>query len=440
MKILVVDDDKDIIISIQDVLTDFQVIAANSIKTAKNILNKEPNINIAFIDIMLGEDNGIDLLRHIKTTFPTIECIMMSGYASITKAVESIKLGAFEYIEKPLSFQKIKVLIKNAISHQNLSHLMEKEIDKYSLIGESAAINKINQLIEKTAQSDFPVLITGPSGSGKEHVAHLIHLKSQRMQNDIIKLNCAAIPDTLFESELFGYEKGAFTGANTAKKGKIELAQNGTLFLDEIGELPLLQQAKLLRVLEDKQVTRLGSEQKIDVNFRLISATNRNIQNGDNEFREDLYYRIGVIVIDIPPLSERKEDIPLLATYFLKHISLENGSIEKTLDNSANLYLSKLSLKGNIRELKNLIQRLYVFSESNIIGSKDIKQLSQDSASKITPTIFNKTMPLADAKKMLEQQYIKTQLKIHNDNISHTAKSLDILPNNLSRKIKQLDV
>ncbi|MCX7821166.1 MAG: sigma-54 dependent transcriptional regulator [Brevinematales bacterium] len=441
MKILVVDDNVDVIKSLQDVLEDYEIIGCSSIGEAKEILSQENEIEVAIIDIMLGEENGLDLLSYIKSSLSNIECIMISGYSNIEKAVLSIKMGAYDFIEKPISYQKIKVVLNNAIEHKKYKELFSKELKKYEIIGNSKATKKINELIEKASKLDFPVLIYGESGVGKEHIANLIHLKSKRGKNEMVKLNCAAIPESLFESEFFGYEKGAFTGAVTQKKGKIELAHNSTIFLDEIGELPLSQQAKLLRVLEDKNIIRVGGNKPIPVDFRLITATNKDLQNlvKEQKFREDLFYRIGVIIIEVPPLRERREDIPLLTTHFLKQVSIENN-IEKSIDKDALDIISQMDFKGNIRELKNLILRLFGLSEGKIITKNDLEYILNPCKQIATDSIFEKTLPLSEAKKLLEKTYILTQLRLNNNNISKTAISLNVLPNNLIRRMKELDI
>jgi len=443
MKLLVVDDNEDVISSLKGVFEEYEVIGADSIKNAKKIIDLDvDSIDVAVIDMKLGEEDGIELLKYIKNKLPSIECIMISGYSTIEKAVLSIKLGAFDFVEKPISYQKIKVVINNALEHKRFSTLLKKEMEKYKIIGNSPSIKKLNEIIEKASQIDFPVLITGESGVGKEHVANLIHLKSKRGKNEMVKLNCAAIPENLFESELFGHEKGAFTGANMMKKGKIELASESTLFMDEIGDLPLSQQAKLLRVLEDREVTRVGGEHKIKVDFRLICATNQNLKEAveAGKFREDLFYRISVLVISIPPLRERKEDIAILADYFLKQACIENGTIMKTIRPEVIKAICELPLKGNIRELKNLVQRLFAFSEDSEIKLSDLEHATSYGYKNNQENLFQKTMKLGEAKRLLEKKYIETQLLLHNNNISKTALDIGVLPNNLLRKIKELGI
>lgn len=443
MKIIVVDDNVDVINSIRNVLQEYEVVGATTVNEAKRIIEEEAtSIDVAIIDIMLGDEDGIEVLNFIKSDYPLIECIMISGYSSIEKAVLSIKLGAYDFIEKPISYQKIKVVLNNALEHKKYKEMLQKQMERYKLIGKSEAVIKMNEMIEKAAKIDFPVLIHGESGVGKEHIANLIHLKSKRANNEMVKLNCASIPETLFESELFGYEKGAFTGATSRKAGKIELANQGTLFLDEIAELPLSQQAKLLRVLEDKVVTRIGGEKAINVDFRLISATNKDLKEEvkQKRFREDLFYRIGVLIIDVPPLRERREDIPLLAEHFLRQICFENNTHKSFTQSALNL-ISSLPLKGNVRELKNLVQRVFAFTDKNEIDEGDIQKVLNVGVMELPgESIFEKTMPLSEAKKLLEKIYITTQLKLHNNNISKTALNLGVLPNNLMRRMKELNI
>ncbi len=441
MKILVIDDDYDVIKSLADTLEGIKVLGAGTISQAREILEQEEDIDAALIDVMLGQEDGLTLLKAIRQADRHFPCVMMSGYSTIQTAVESIRLGAWDYLEKPLSLQKVRITLEHIREKRLLSTMADKELSRYRLIGKSPAMQEVNQLIQKASASDLPVLIYGPSGSGKEHVAHLIHLQSTRASAPLIKLNCASIPRDLFESELFGSDKGAYTGALKERKGKIEQANRGSLFLDEIGEMPLEQQAKLLRVLEDKIVTRLGSEISRPVDFRLITATNRDLNTAikDKLFREDLYYRIGVIIIYIPSLRDRKEDIPLLAKTFLEELVRDQGGLEKEFSPESLDFLRDLPLAGNVRELRNLVQRAFVFSTENIIGTAEVKKISSSPMQEVD-NIFTSTMPFSQAKHLLEKKYITEQLKLHQGNISHTAQSLGILPNNLMRRMKILEI
>lgn len=439
MKILAVDDDADVIRSLQDSLDGFTVLGAEDPARALSVCAANPDMDAVLIDMMLGQHDGLELLSQLRAQYPRLECVMMSGFASVQKAVQALKLGAFDYIEKPLSLSRVKVILKNAAAHRSLSRLLDLETTRHPLIGTSPAMERVRELIAKAAACDFPVLITGPSGSGKEQIAHLVHLKSARREGEMVRQNCAAIPQELFESEFFGHEKGAFTGAAAARKGKFREAHGGTLFLDEIGEMPLSQQAKLLRVLEDRKVTPVGGSTASAADFRLVTATNRDLsaEAREGRFREDLYYRIGVIVIDVPPLSERAGDIPLLAVHFLRQAATDSGGAEKRFSDKALERLKTMEFKGNVRELKNLVQRLYVFAPRPMVEESDIQLPARVSTGQ-NLELLTRTRPLATAKRELEAAFIEAQLERHGGNISHTAQALGLLPNNLQRRIKEL--
>ncbi len=446
MRILVVDDSDDIIRSFRKVLDSYTIVGAKSMRQAKEAFERFEDIYIAIIDVRLGEENGLDVLDHIKRKYPLTECIMISGYSTVDKAVKAIKKGAFDFLEKPISFQKLVVAVKNALEHRNYSKIIEDMRDSYRLVGKSPFLKDLESMIEKAASTDFPVLITGESGTGKEHVAHLIHLKSRHSYNEMVTVNCASIPENLLESELFGHVKGAFTDALRERVGYIERANDSTLFLDEIGEMPLSQQVKLLRVLENGEFSRVGDEKMRRSDFRLISATNRNLEESieRGSFREDLYYRISAIRIDVKPLRERREDIPILARYFLKKLNLEGGMGEKSFSEAALEYIRKLHFRGNVRELKNLVSRLYVLAEGEVITEREVSAIytteSRGVKDQYGESIFRKTMKYGDAKRELERRYIIEQLELHGGNISRTAIALGMLPNNLVRKMKNLAI
>jgi two-component system nitrogen regulation response regulator NtrX len=448
MKILAVDDQKDVIRSISAALSSDEVVGAGSAREALVTL-AGGGFGLALLDVMLGGEDGLALLETIRARFPELPCVMMSGYASVEKAVRAVKLGAYDFLEKPLALEKLRIAVRNAAERSRLAVLAGRENARYRLIGVSRAMRELEEKIAKAAGSDFPALVCGPSGSGKEHVAHLLHLSGARAAGPVIKLNCAAIPEALFEGELFGHAKGAFTGATGVRRGKIEQAEGGTLFLDEIGELPLAEQAKFLRVLEDRTVTPLGTEKPVKVDFRLVCATNRDLpaEAAQGRFREDLYWRIGVIVLAIPPLAERREDIPLLAEHFLARASVEGGTAAKEFSPEALVRLSALPLTGNVRELRNLAQRLAVFSPGEVITERDVEAATAENpvaegksppASGNDAGIFGTTMPLSEAQDALERRYIETQLVLHGGNVTRTATALGILPQNLTRKMRRL--
>ncbi|RUM61027.1 MAG: sigma-54-dependent Fis family transcriptional regulator [Persephonella sp.] len=372
MRALVLDDEKNILDILEILFNEFDIKMdkANSVKDAKELMKK--NIyDIAFIDLRLPDGSGLEILKELKNKYPKTEIVMITAYASPETAVEALKLGAFDYISKPFDINKIRLLIRNLKDKIDLEKKLSNEKEEVfnEFIGETPQIRQIKEIIKKIAPYDINVLILGESGTGKEVVAKTIHKLSKRKDKPFIAFNCAALPPDLLESELFGYKKGAFTGANTDKKGLIEEANGGTLFLDEIGEMPIQLQAKLLRFLEDGVIRPLGSTREIKVDVRVISATNRDLEREIKEgnFREDLYYRLATITIKLPPLRERKEDIPLLVKHILSDLEKKyNKKIEKISTDFMN-YLYSLEYKGNIRELRNLLEKAVIFAENGEI-------------------------------------------------------------------------
>lgn len=371
--ILVVDDERSIRNSLKDILEyeEHQVqTAENGIEALKLIKNQ--CFDLIFCDIKMPEMDGIDVLKKIKETNYDIPVIMISGHGNIETAVEAIKIGAFDFIEKPLDLNRILITIKNATDKTILvakTQELQKRIEnKYQMIGSSSSLSNVKIIIDKVALTDARVLITGSNGTGKELVARQIHEKSNRASLPFIDVNCAAIPSELIESELFGHEKGAFTSANKQKKGKFEIANGGTLFLDEIGDMSLDAQAKLLRVLQEKTICRVGGDKSIKVDVRILAATNKNLSNEIDKglFREDLYHRISVIIIKLPSLDERKEDIKELSLHFLNQICSDMSINNRNISEEALEALMQRKWKGNIRELRNVIERLI------ILGSEEI--------------------------------------------------------------------
>lgn len=443
-RILIMDDDIEVCQSFRSSLEDkYHLSIANTFKEGLSLV-KENDFDLALFDLKLPDGNGLSLLKWVKKEKPYIDVIMISGLGDIQTAIKAIKLGAYDFIEKPVSEEKLKIILRNLKERKDLIKLIQTTSHNL-IITKDEKLNNLIKETDRVAQTSLNVLITGESGVGKDIFAHLIHMKSQRNTSSFIKINCAAIPESLFESELFGHQKGSFTGAVSDKKGKFEMAHMGTLFLDEIAELPLTQQAKLLRVIEDKEVVRVGSEKTIKINVRLICATNCDLEKmvKDGKFREDLYYRLNVINLYIPALRERKNDITLLAKAFLKQIADEEGLPEKVISDDGLNFLKTMKFKGNVRELKNLIQKLFFAVIKNQISKEDIIKFSQKTERRDNHDldfVFNKTLPLNEAKKELEKQYIITQLQKYNNNVSHTAKALNLLPNNLFRKMKDLGI
>ena len=378
-KILVIDDERSIRNSMKDILQyegHEVVLAENGMEGLVSVKSEKPDI--VFCDIKMPKMEGIEVLERIKEFSADTPVIMISGHGTIDTAIEAIRKGAYDFIEKPLDLNRILITIKNATDKHLLIHetktLKNKVSKKYDMIGNSEALNHIRAMIDKVAVSDARILITGPNGSGKELVAHQLHELSHRKDNAFVEVNCAAIPSELIESELFGHEKGSFTSAIKQKKGKFELANGGTLFLDEIGDMSLYAQAKVLRALQEQKITRVGGDTDINIDVRVIAATNKNLKEEikKGNFREDLYHRLSVIIIDVPPLCQRLEDIDDLANHFLTEVCTEMGIAPKTLSPDAIAALKECEWTGNIRELRNVVERLVILC-GNTITREDVK-------------------------------------------------------------------
>lgn len=329
-------------------------------------------VDLILCDIKMPKMDGIEVLRKVQNTHPELPVVMISGHGDLETAVEAMRLGAFDYISKPPDLNRLLNAVRNALDSkiqiQNNPTKAKKVPSKFNMIGESEAIVQIKSMIEKVAPSNARVLISGPNGTGKELVAHWVHQKSTRSKGPMIEVNCAAIPSELIESELFGHVKGSFTSANKDRAGKFEAANGGTLFLDEIGDMSLSAQAKVLRALQEHKVQRVGSDKDIVVDVRVIAATNKNLLDEikQNRFREDLFHRLAVIEIAVPPLNHRKDDIPLLVHHFLKQIAFHQGSTVKEIDSKAIKQLQQYDWTGNVRELRNVIERLTILSDGQI--------------------------------------------------------------------------
>jgi len=372
-KILIIDDERSIRATLKEILEFEKYLvetAQDGIEGYK--MAEEKNFDLIFCDIKMPKIDGIETLKKIVENNILTPVVMISGHGDIETAVHTLKIGAFDYIEKPLDLNRVLTCVKNALNNNHLrkenSILKRKIKSKSEIIGQSPEIKSILELITKVANSNARVLITGSNGTGKELVANQIHEKSSRNKNLFVEINCAAIPSELIESELFGHEKGSFTSAHKQKIGKFEQASDGTLFLDEIGDMSLSAQSKVLRALQENKITRVGGNKSISVNPRIIAATNKNlkkeIENGN--FREDLFHRLNVIPIKVPSLKDRIEDIPLLCDYFIEKICKEHGIKQKKISNKAIDELKRMKWTGNIRELRNVIERLIILSEKNI--------------------------------------------------------------------------
>jgi len=335
---------------------------------------KDEDYDLVLCDIKMPKMDGIEVLEAIKKIKPEVPVVMISGHGDLDTAVNTMKLGAFDYISKPPDLNRLLNTVRNALDRKELvvenTRLKKKVGKNYQMIGESPSISKIKEIIEKVAPTDARVLITGPNGTGKELVAHWLHQKSDRSNGPMVEVNCAAIPSELIESELFGHVKGAFTSANKDRAGKFEAANGGTIFLDEIGDMSLSAQAKVLRALQENKISRVGSDKDIKVNVRVVAATNKDLKKEieENRFREDLYHRLAVILVKVPPLNERRDDIPLLVEFFSDKISEEHGSNKKEFTDAAINLLKEYDYTGNIRELRNVVERLI------ILGGKEVTE------------------------------------------------------------------
>jgi two-component system nitrogen regulation response regulator NtrX len=444
-KILIVDDESNIIKTLSAILQDEDHIVYPS-ETGQEALDflRRNDIDLIFLDVWLPDIDGIEVLERIKQVFPDIAVIIISGHGSIDIAVRATKMGAFDFIEKPPSIERVLTSVHNALEHVRLKRenisLLKDSLFEDEMIGKSPGIMEVKNIISTAAATNARVFITGDNGTGKELVARAIYRKSLRSDKPFVKVNCAAIPDELIESELFGHEKGAFTGAVNRRFGKFELSNSGTIFLDEVCDMSASTQAKVLRVLQEQQFERVGGNETIEVDVRVVSATNIDIKRAieEGKFREDLYYRLNVIPIHVPALSERVEDIPLLADYFIEKFSKEHGLGSKEILDDGMDFLMKYSWPGNVREIKNIIERLMIMVQKEVIDKGDIKKHLE--SYDYEDTISKNTSSLKKAREDFEREHIIRALKRNNGNVTSTSKQLGIERTNLHRKIKQYNI
>ena len=442
--ILIVDDESSIRMAIHSVLSEegYLVSEVSTGEEALELISKEVP-DVVLLDIWLPGMDGLDVLKKMKEANFSGFVIVMSGHGTIETAVKATKLGAYDFIEKPLSLDKLLLVLKNLLSVRELKEenqiLRQKIKSQFEMIFHGIAMQKLAQQIHIAAPTHSWILITGENGTGKELVARKIHEESLRRAKPFIEVNCAAIPEELIESELFGHEKGAFTGATTSRRGKFDLAHEGTLFLDEIGDMSLKTQAKILRILQEQKFERVGGTETFEVDVRVIGATNKNLQEEIKEgrFREDLFYRLNVIPIHVPALRQRKEDIHVLVEYFLKILAQENGKRVKQISPEALEVLEAYDWPGNVRELRNTVERLFIMTPADVIRAQDIPASileAQDSASSRGENDFR------NAKMQFEKEYIQRKLKEFEGNISKTAKAIGVERTNLHRKIKNYQI
>lgn len=447
--ICLVDDEPGIVKTLSELLEDegYQVTSAKSGMDALDVIRQDPP-DLVFLDIWMPDLDGLEVLKRVRRQFPHMMVIVMSGHGSIETAVQATKLGAYDYLEKPLDSEKITILVRNALhqrklEEENLNFRIQVE-RHLQLVGDSSVMNKLREQIAAAAPTHSRVLIFGENGTGKELVARSIHRQSLRRQRPFVEVNCAAIPETLIETELFGHERGAFTGAVAQKRGKFDSADGGTLFLDEIGDMSLATQAKLLRVLQEQQFTRVGGNKLITVNVRVIAASNKDLRQEieKGNFREDLYYRVNVLPIEVPPLRARREDVPALTRHFLKIQAEEQGMKLKEITTGALNVLARHDWPGNIRELRNQVERLMIMVPTTPIDVADVLPFMPGSpAGSVTwVSPLEAYDSLRDARRAFERDYIAIRLRENGWNVSKTADDLKIERSHLHRKIKSLNV
>lgn len=446
-RILIIDDEISICDSLEFALEDdFEVLSTQSPNEGLEII-KNQDIDVVLLDLRIGKVNGIDVLRDIKSIAEDIQVIVMTAYGSIESTVEAMKIGAIHYLTKPINISELNVFINKALNfriiNSSLANLRNIVLEDYSIkgvIGRSNALRNVLTKVDKIKDINSTVLITGESGSGKDIISKSIHFQGMRKDQRLEIVNCAAIPSNLLESELFGYEKGAFSGADKKKLGKIELAHKGTLFLDEIGEMDLSLQAKILRVVEDMEITPLGGETSKKVDVRIIAATNKDLMNEvkNNNFREDLFYRLNVITINMPSLRERKEDIAPLIKFFMERYNNKFNKNIAGFSTEAIRLLEKYDYPGNVRELENIIERAIALTDNKVIGTEDLPENLLELINK--PNIDNNEFLIGKVGMNLneiEKEAILKTIDYYKGNRKLTAKCLGISDRNLQYKLKE---
>ncbi len=445
-RILIVDDDQGTLASLSRAfaLVSYTALTASSAARALEKLDEE-DVDAILSDVVMPEMDGIEFLSRVRTKAPDVPVILMSGQASVETAVKATRLGALDYVEKPVDLDRLLLTLRNAL-HVGRLQRENRELQTYwrdelALIGDTPALRALRALVERAAPSDVPILILGENGTGKELVARAVHDLSPRSGQPFVKMNCAAVPAELVESELFGHEKGAFSGAVSQRRGRFEQADGGTLFLDEIGDMPAAMQAKLLRVLQDGEVTRVGGTGEIKVDVRLISATNQDLDAllRDGRFRQDLYYRISTVAARVPPLRERASDVPALAEHFAAAASRRNHWKPRRLSPAAVELLAQQPWKGNVRELRNVVERALILSGSDPLEAADIRAaLPAPPAERAEPVPSEGT--LRDLTDAYEREVIRERLRGSGGHVTNAARSLGLERSHLYKKCKQLGI
>ena len=444
-RILVADDEKGIRAALGQLL-EYEGYEVRAVGTAVDAIAEfeKWRPHLSFLDVKMGGIDGLEALKKIRQLDAAAIVVMISGHGTIQTAVEATQLGAYDFLEKPLDTDRILVTLRNALQHGNLqeenSRLRESVESRYEIVGKSFAIRSLIEKVERVAPTPARVLISGENGTGKELVARAVHRLSARSAHPFVEVNCAAIPSELIESELFGHMKGSFTGAIADRMGKFEQADGGTLFLDEVGDMSLSAQAKVLRVLEDGVVTRIGGSKATAVDVRVIAATNKNLESEihENRFREDLYYRLNVVPMTVPPLRERREDIPLLVTHFTGLLSKQQGMAPRTFTPDAIERLAMYDWPGNVRELRNTVERILILASGPRVPAADVERLvGQRAAEGSTFGSLLESRTFEEFKDAAERAFLLAKLREHDWNVSETARLLDMPRSNLYKKIER---
>jgi len=445
-KVLIIDDEEGIRSSLK-MLFEYEgyevVLAANGEAGLKIADREDPDLIL--LDIKMPQMDGMEVLKRLKAQEPSPPVVILSGHGTVQTAVEATKLGAFDFIEKPPETERILLVARNALSQKRLAdenrRLKLSFDDRYRMVAESDSLEKVAESIRRAAPTNATVLIVGESGVGKELVARAIHRNSLRRDETFVQVNCAAIPEELIESELFGHEKGSFTGATEKQIGKFELAHKGTIFLDEVGDMSLRTQAKVLRVLQEGEVERIGSQKTIQVDVRVIAATNKNLEEAieSGQFREDLFFRLSVIPIQVPPLRERPEDVPVLVQHFVRQFSAENNFRPRTFSSSTFEVMKRHAWRGNVRELKNTVERLLIMVSDDVIKPEHLEGVLRGpgggSAQQSQPP-----GSLRDFKETAERAFLVQKLRESKWNISATAAAIGTPRSNLYKKLEQYGI
>jgi DNA-binding NtrC family response regulator len=445
--ILLADDDVKLLANLSDILekNNYAVLTVDRNDIILSALRENP-VDALILDLVMPPADGMSELKHILAEFPALPVIILSGHGTIANAVQAIKIGAFDFLEKPIEWERILITLENSLHKSRLERernlFLKESLERYQMIGTSPAIKQIFRLIEKVAPSDSRVLIHGESGTGKELIAKAIHLRGERAAEPFVTVNCAAIPDDLIESELFGHERGAFTGAVAQHAGKFTLASGGTLFLDEIGEMSPRIQAKVLRVIEDGEICPVGSSRTTHVDVRIIAATNRDLKEAlrSREFREDLYFRLSVIQVSVPPLRERREDIPLLVEHFMAKLCEERKHPALKLSVGALETMIEYSWPGNVRELRNLVEKMVVLSSNDTVLKEEIEFYLADNRFQETDPLTTASQTLGQVRRNHERESILAKLSATHWNYEKTASELGVSRATLFRKIKDLQI